>query len=82
MAAHCICRAMSLRQRDDMRWEVYGEYCYAVCDDLDDALEFVASCRAFSDSQVLPASWEAAFSERMTITTAVALYGMRKVCQH
>lgn len=41
-----------VRQRDDMRWEVYGEYCYAVCDDLDDALEFVASCRAFSDSQV------------------------------
>lgn len=42
----------AVRQREDMRWEVYGEHCYAVYDDLDDALGFVASCRAFSDSQI------------------------------
>ena len=29
-----------------------GEYCYGVRDDLDAALDFVASCRAFSDGQV------------------------------
>ena len=44
--------ACVVEQIESMRWEVFGEHCYGVFDDLDDALDFVASCRAFSDSQI------------------------------